>query len=134
MKRKPFIRFRAMVWVQNHKSTSKFGGPPDMVIQRVLRQPNASTSATCYGPMRFRMRGTGKAQWRLWPRAALAAVAARSQSQQNGCWKCRDRDVLPQSLPSPEPESQQHSGATRRAGASGCHPANQIGSPKKPTR
>jgi hypothetical protein len=31
MKRNPFIRFRAMVWVQNHKSTSKFGGPQDMV-------------------------------------------------------------------------------------------------------
>jgi hypothetical protein len=49
MKREPLIRFRAKVWVQNHKSTSKFGSPPDIEIQRVLRQANASNAATCYG-------------------------------------------------------------------------------------
>ena len=39
MKRNPLIRFRAKCGrAQDHRSTSKFGGPPDIVIQRVVRR------------------------------------------------------------------------------------------------
>ena len=54
MKRKPLIRFHCKVWVQNHRSRSKFGGPPDMVIQRETGE--CEHYGDVLRPMRFGVR------------------------------------------------------------------------------